>query len=105
MPISRTTECYTGMTVYPYSKLNPERVSGIISEFGAERMIVDGSADWGISDPLSLVKVVGYMREHGHGEDVIRKLVHDNANAFYSNSPNWKPNFNLEPLPVSTYQR
>jgi len=47
MAVSRETECFTGMTVYPYSKLNPERVSNIIREFGADRMIVDGSADWG----------------------------------------------------------
>lgn len=105
MPVSRKTDCYTGMTVYPHSKLNPERVNSLIKEFGVERMIVDGSADWGVSDPLSLLKVVEYLRGKGHGVDTVKKLVHDNANAFYSQSPNWKPNFNLQPLPISSYQR
>jgi len=105
MPISRETNCFCGMTVYPYSKLDPARVSEIVREYGADRMIVDGSADWGVSDPLSLVKVVEQLREDGHGEDVIQKLVHDNAMAFYGHSPNWKPRFDIEPIPVSEYQR
>lgn len=105
LPITRKTECFTGLTVYPYSKLNPERVSQMIREFGAERMIIDGSADWGVSDPLSLPKTIEYMRNDGHKEEDLRLLFHDNANAFYSQSPRWKPNYNIEPIPVSEYQR
>jgi len=105
MPVSHATDCWCGMTVYPYSKLTPKRVAGIISDFGAERMIVNGSADWGVSDPLSLTKVVGYMADHGHPEETVRKLVFENAMAFYGHSPNWKPDFELEPVPVSDYQR
>ena len=46
MPVSRPSGCYCGMTVYPISKLTPQRVSDIIRAFGSERMIVNGSADW-----------------------------------------------------------
>ncbi|MEW5801297.1 MAG: TatD family hydrolase [bacterium] len=105
MPITRQTECFTGLTVYPYSKLNPERVSQIIREFGAKRMIIDGSADWGVSDPLSLPKTIEFMRSDGHSESSLQLLFHDNADAFYSQSPKWKPNYEIEPLPVSEYQR
>jgi predicted metal-dependent TIM-barrel fold hydrolase len=105
LPITRKTECFTGLTVYPYSKLNPERVSHMIREFGAERMIIDGSADWGVSDPLSLPKTIEYMRNDGHREKDLRLLFHDNANSFYSQSPRWKPNYHIEPIPVSEYQR
>ncbi len=105
MKISYETDCYCGMTVYPYSKLSPERVSRVIRDFGAERMMVNGSADWGVSDPLSLVKVVDQLKKDSHSEEVIRKLVHENAMAFYGSSPNWKPEFDLEPVPVSEYQR
>jgi uncharacterized protein len=68
-------------------------------------MIVDGSADWGVSDPLSLVKVVDYMRAHGHTEDTIRKLVFGNAMSFYSHSSNWKPDFDIQPLDPREFQR
>jgi hypothetical protein len=105
MDITRETDCYTGMTVYPFSKLTPKRVSELLTKHGVERMIVSGSADWGVSDPLSLVKVVEYLRSDGHDDNVIQQLVHDNADALYSASPNWKPNFSIEPVPVSEFQR
>ncbi len=105
MPVSSQTDCWCGMTVYPISKLTPERVSGIIRQYGSQRMIVNGSADWGISDPLSLVKVVEYMQKDGHDEQTIRRLVRDNAMAFYAHSPNWKPSFDLKPIDPREFQR
>lgn len=103
--VSMQTDCFCGMTVYPYSKLDPERVSAMITKYGAERMIVAGSADWGVSDPLALVRVVKQLTRDGHDESVIRRLVHDNPNRLYEHSPNWDPDFNIEPVPVSDYQR
>ncbi len=105
MPISKDTDCFCGLTVYPYSKLDPARVSFIIEKFGSDRIIVNGSADWGVSDPLSLIKVVDYLQNNGHDESVIRKLTYDHANELYSHSPNWKPCFDLKPTPISDFQR
>lgn len=105
MPVSRETDCFCGMTVYPYSKLSPERVSKIIKRFGAEKMIVNGSADWGVSDPTSLVRVTEFLAENGHNESTIQKLVYENPMALYGHSPRWKPCFDLKPVPVSEYQR
>lgn len=102
---SLATGCYAGMTVYPISKLTPERVSSIIRRYGSRRMIVDGSADWGISDPLSLVKVVEFMRKDGHSDATIQDIVFNNAMAFYSHSPKWKPELNLEPVDPRQFQR
>ncbi|MCL1909692.1 MAG: TatD family hydrolase [Kiritimatiellaeota bacterium] len=98
------TDCRCGLTVYPISKLDPERASAIIKQHGAERIIVSGSADWGISDPVSLVKVIAQLRADGHSEDVVMKVAFDNANAFYSQSPNWKPRFDLTPWPIELRQ-
>ncbi len=103
--LSRDSGCWSGMTVYPISKLTPERVSGIIREHGSERMIVNGSADWGVSDPLSLVKVADYMKQDGHTEAAIQNLVFNNAMAFYGQGPKWKPELDLEPIPVAEFQR
>jgi predicted metal-dependent TIM-barrel fold hydrolase len=97
--------CYAGMTVYPYSKLNPQRVSAMVKQYGHQRVIVNGSADWGVSDPLSLIKVVDYMRKDGHAESVIRDLVFNTAMTFYAASPHWMPNLNIVPVDPSTYQR
>ena len=97
--------CYAGMTVYPYSKLSPERVSAMIKQHGHERVIVNGSADWGISDPLSLIKVVAQLRKDGFEESVIEAITHDTPMAFYSASPHWKPDFDVVPQDPTTYQR
>jgi predicted metal-dependent TIM-barrel fold hydrolase len=103
--LSRDSGYFCGMTVYPISKLNPERVSAIIRQYGSERMIVNGSADWGVSDPLSLIKVVAKLREDGFPEEDIERLTFGNAMAFYSHSPNWKPEFTILPLDPREFQR
>jgi uncharacterized protein len=101
------TGCYCGLTVYPISKLTPQRVSAILRTLGsdANRVIVSGSADWGISDPLSLVKVIKFMQSDGHDDEMIQRLVMDNANAFYSQCPRWKPELNIEPMDPRQFQR
>jgi predicted metal-dependent TIM-barrel fold hydrolase len=103
--LSRTTQCYCGMTVYPISKLTPQRVSAMIRQYGSERMIVNGSADWGISDPLSLPKVVEFMKTDGHHEQAIKRIVFENAMAFYSASPKWRPQLDLTPVDPHEFQR
>lgn len=97
--------CYAGMTVYPHSKLSPERVSAMIREHGHDRIIVNGSADWGISDPLSLIKVVDQLRKDGLSEETIQAITYDTPMAFYSASPHWKPDFNIIPQDPNTFQR
>jgi len=105
MAISRDSGCYSGMTVYPISKLTPARVSAIIREFGSDRTIINGSADWGISDPLSLVKVCAFMKDDGHDDATIRRLVFENAMAFYGQSPRWRPELDLTPVDPREFQR
>ncbi len=105
MPIARETNCYTGTTVYPISKLTPKRVSNLIKEYGSERMIINGSADWGISDPLSLVKVVDFMKNDGHSQNTIESILFNNPNNFYSGSNNWSPKFDLTPINPIEFQR
>ena len=105
MPILYGQGFYLGMTVYPISKLTPKRVSDIIRAHGTEQVLVNGSADWGVSDPLSLVKVVEFLAEDGHAEETVSKLVFDTAMAFYSQSPNWKPELELEPVDPREFQR
>ena len=105
MAQARDTDCYLGLTVYPISKLTPERVSAIIGRHGAEKMIVSGSADWGVSDPLALIKVVQRLQTDGHDDKTIERLVRGNAMEIYSRSPRWRPEFDLEPIDPHEFQR
>ena len=105
MKAARDTGCWTGLTAYPISKLDPVRAAALLHEYGTDRMIVSGSADWGVSDPLSLVKVADYMRSLGSKEDQIANILFGNPNRFYSQSPRWNPDFNIVPLDPKIFQR
>jgi len=105
MPLVRDSGCYLGLTVYPISKLTPGRVSEIVRQYGHERVMVNGSADWGVSDPLSLPKVVAFMRADGHSDAALKALVFETAMAFYSQSPRWQPQLDLTPIDPREFQR
>jgi len=77
---------WAGHTVYPTTKLTPARAANIFDELGTERMMVNSSADWGISDPLSVPRVVAELRSRDWSEDDIHKLVWRNPIEFYARS-------------------
>ena len=68
---------WAAFTIYPKTKMGNERMVEVVRKFGSERIIVDSSCDWGVSDPLSLVKVVDYMGQDGHEESTIQDLVYN----------------------------
>lgn len=102
--VLNNTDCWCGLTVYPISKLDAARVSSIVHEHGPDRFMVSGSADWGISDPTSLPKVIEHMRMDNHSEETLQKLAFDHPNAFYSQSSKWQPRLDLKPVPVELRQ-
>lgn len=103
--LARELPVWTGMTVYPYSKLNPERVVDIIKEYGLERMMVNSSADWGVSDPTSLAQTAAKMAAEGFSDADIKKLLFDNPLEFYSQCPRFKARTDLTPVPIEKFQR
>jgi len=105
MPYSRKTNCWTGMTVYPISKLTPLRVSELLNQYGYDKMLINGSADWGISNPVSVVEVGEFLKKNNHSSKKIETLLFDNPNKFYSNSKNWKPELSLIPIQPNLFQR
>ncbi|NLG34172.1 MAG: hydrolase TatD [Lentisphaerae bacterium] len=105
MPLTRKTDYWAGLTVYPYSKLNPRRVVDILQRWGLERVLVNSSADWGVSDPCSLPKTAAFMTDQGFTELQITRIMHDNPLAFYSQTPKFKPRLDLPYIDPATYQR
>lgn len=86
--LSLATKCWVGMTVYYVTKLSAERAVSMMTRYGTERMIVNGSADWGYSDPLAVPKVAMLMRTSGHfPESEVQKVVFNNPFAFLRHSP------------------
>lgn len=83
--------CWCGHTVYPVTKLSPERAVNILEKYGTERMLVNSSCDWGPADPLSVPRTVLAMRRRGFPEEDIRKVVWENPIAFFRQSGRLSP--------------
>jgi len=56
---------WAAFTIYPHTKMGSERMVEIVKRYGPERIIVDSSADWGVSDPLSVPRTAKLMLERG----------------------------------------
>lgn len=74
---------WAGHTVYPETKLTPERFANLFFDHGVERMTLNSSADWGRSDPLSVPKTAALLESRGADPAQIQRLVWDNPLAFY----------------------
>jgi uncharacterized protein len=85
---------WAGLSVYPVTKLSPERAIKIIKKYGTEHIMIHSAADWGISDPLSVAVVAREMRKSGEFSiSDIESVTFYNAYEFFRQSPQfkWKP--------------
>ena len=70
---------WAAFTIYPHTKMDSARMVEIVKKYGPERLIVDSSADWGISNPLSVPQTAALMQERGVDPEAIRKVTWQNA--------------------------
>ena len=56
---------FAGFSIYPQTKMSNERMTEIVRQYGAERIIVNSACDWGVSDPLAVPKTAALMAERG----------------------------------------
>jgi predicted metal-dependent TIM-barrel fold hydrolase len=84
---------WAGLSVYPVTKLSPERAMNIIKKYGTERIMIHSAADWGPSDPLSVPLVAMEMRKAGFSINEIERVTFYNAYEFFKRSSRftWKP--------------
>lgn len=88
--LSQRSGAWSGHTVYPVTKLSPERMANIVQQYGATKMIFNSSADWGPSDPLSVPKVVRELRRRGIPENEVERLAWANPVGFFAQSGRMK---------------
>ncbi len=77
---------WAAFTIYPNTKMGSERMVEVVRRYGPERIIVDSSADWGVSDPLSVPKTAHLMKERGIDPKAIELTTWGNALAAYAQS-------------------
>jgi predicted metal-dependent TIM-barrel fold hydrolase len=85
-PVTRSHDAWAGHTVYPISKVSPERMARILLANGFDRMMINAAADWGPSDPLMVPYTVEELRARGVSEANIQKVVWDNPVEFFKQS-------------------
>ena len=86
IPLVRDTGHVAGFSIYPNTKMTPERMVEIFRRFGTERMIINSAADWGISDVLMVPKTMQVMRKAGMDDSEIEKVVWHNPINFFAQS-------------------
>lgn len=77
---------WAAFTIYPKTKMGNTRMVEVVKRYGSERIIVDSSADWGVSDPLAVPKTAKLMEIKGVPIEDIQKVCYQNAlNAYGQN--------------------
>jgi uncharacterized protein len=75
---------WAAFTIYPNTKMGNARMVEIVRQYGYDRIIIDSSADWGVSDPLAVPKTAQLMLERGIPEAWVRATCYDNALKAYN---------------------
>ncbi len=78
--------CWMGFSIYPDTKMDPDRMVTLLKEYGTDRILVNSAADWGRSDPLKTREVADVMLAAGFGEDDVDQVLWRNPVAFYGQS-------------------
>lgn len=78
--------CWLGFSIYPETKMDPERMVAILRTFGTERMLVNSAADWGKSDPLLTYRTGQAMLAAGFTAADVDRVLWQNPVGFYAQS-------------------
>ena len=91
---------WAAFTIYPNTKMGNERMVEIARKYGSNRMFIDSSADWGVSDPLAVPKTARLMIDRGIAAKDVEALCYGNALKAFGQSGQIKEEHWLNPAPV-----
>lgn len=83
-------DCLAGITLYP-TKMNPDRTSSVIKRWGADRIILNSSADWGKSYPLNVFTAAKELASLAIPAGDVEKVTYSNVKRFLSRSQKFIP--------------
>jgi uncharacterized protein len=87
LPSIQESGYWAGITLYPQTKVSPQRAVDMIEVFGAERILVASACDWGPSVPSAVAHFAREMRRRGHPDSLVRKVIWENPCVFLGQSP------------------
>lgn len=95
---------WAAFTIYPMTKMGNARMVEVVRQYGCDRIIVDSSADWGISDPLAVPKTAQLMLERDIPPEHVRAVCYENALKAYSQSGQMNESDWLQPAAIDQTQ-
>jgi predicted metal-dependent TIM-barrel fold hydrolase len=94
--MARENGFWAGLTIYPVSKVTPQRAADIIETFGSQMLCVNSASDWGESGPTYLTDTCREFLSRGHTEQEATEIFYNNPCRFFGQTPKWK----LKPIEV-----
>ncbi|WP_339840645.1 TatD family hydrolase [uncultured Maribacter sp.] len=91
-------------TIYPKTKMGNERMVEVVKKYGSSNIIVDSSADWGVSDPLAVPKTASLMLKRGISMEDVRKTCYQNALDAFGKNGKMKESHWLQPDSINQSQ-
>lgn len=95
---------WCAFTIYPKTKMGNMRMVEVVKKYGSERIIVDSSADWGMSDALAVPKTANLMLENGIARADVDRTCYRNALTVYGMSGQIRESDWLNPSEVDRTQ-
>ena len=74
LPLTLASGCWAGHSIYPHTKMDEPRMVALVQQYGAEKILVNSAADWGVSDPLKVPKTRDAMRAAGIADATLETL-------------------------------
>ena len=78
--------CWAGHSIYPNTKMDEPRMVAIVKEYGAEKVLINSAADWGVSDPLKVPKTAAAMKAAGISAEAVDLICWKNPVNFFAQS-------------------
>ena len=87
--LAREHGFWAGLTVYPVTKVTPQRGVDILETYGPDMICVNSASDWGPSRPSELTDTMLEYRRRGHTEAQATDVFYNNPCRFFAQSGKW----------------
>ena len=91
---------WAAFTIYPNTKMGNERMVEVARKYGSNRIFIDSSADWGVSDPLAVPKTARLMLDRGIAAKDVEAICYGNALKAFGQSGQMKEEHWLNPASI-----
>jgi uncharacterized protein len=92
---------WAAFTIYPKTKMGNERMVEVVRKYGSKQIIVNSSADWGVSDPLAVPKTASLMLKRGIDRADVDTTCYRNALLAFGKNGKMKESHWLNPEAIN----